>query len=156
VQLDLVRCGARLPVREVMHAHACNPHWYVNGLKAGGDIEHGIHLGPGAGDAGIHRTTGRYAARCGNLSDHGKSRGVLDDQMIVLVAFQLNQGQGRVHDPDCGFLWRNAVIGRDRARCGKGPQVRYRGGLWRIKVDLADIGVGSYFDRLAFHTARKS
>ena len=139
-----------------MHAYACNPHWNVKGLKTGGDIEHGIHLGPGAGDAGIHRTAGRHAARGRNLCDHGKSRGVLDDQVIVLVAFQFNQGQGRVHNPDRCFLRRNTVIGRDRARCGKGPQVRYGRGLGCIEVDLADIGIGSYFDGLAFHTAGKS
>jgi hypothetical protein len=76
--------------------------------------------------------------------------------MIILVAFQLDQSQGSVHNPDRCFLWRNTVVGRDGARCGKGPQVCDGCGLWRIKVDFADIGIGSYFDGLAFHTARES
>jgi hypothetical protein len=153
VQLDLVGRSARLTVWEIVHAHAGDQHRNVNGLKAGGDIEHGIRLGSGTGDARIHRTAGRHASRRGNLCDHGIPGGILDDQVIILVAFQLDHRQERIHGPDRCFLRGNTVVGRDRSRCRKRSQIRYGCILWGIEVDLTDIGIGSHFHRLTFHTA---
>ena len=141
---------------EIMHAHTCDPNRNVYGLKTGGDIEHGIHLGAGVGHASGHGATARYAARGRDLRDHGVSRGILEDQVIILVAFQLDHGQSRIHDPDRRLLRGNTIVGGDGRRRRKGSQVGYGCTLWSIEVDQADIGIGSYFHGLAFHAAGKS
>lgn len=153
MQLNLIGRRASLPVRKVKHSYSGDLHRNVGRLEAGGGRKHGVEFVPCVGDAIQKWTAGTDARRRGNLGDHRVARCVLNHQMIVRIALQLEKRESRIDDPQRSLCRRYAVIGRNGIRRGEGPHIGNRGIGGRVEVDQTRIGVGPGFNGLALNTA---
>ncbi len=99
MQLNLVRGRSRLTMRKVEHAHTRNLHGNVCRLEAGGGGELRVKLGARVGNVRQERAGRPDARGCRDLRDHGIAGCILNHEMVVGVALQLEQGQGCIDDP---------------------------------------------------------
>lgn len=153
MEFHLVRRRSRLPVGKIEHAHTRNLHRDVCGLEARCRRQHGVEFGARAGDGRQKRAGRAHARRRRNLRNHGVAGCILDDQVIVGIALQFVERQGRVDHPDGRLLRRNAIVGRNGAGRGKRDHIGNRGVCGRTQVHQTSIGIGSSLNRPTLHSA---
>ncbi len=153
VQFDAVGRNSSLTVQEVEESDAGDGHRHIGSLETarGGVLD--IEFGAGMLDTGQQDAGGSDAGRGGDLGDHGVTRSVAEDQVVVGVGLQLVFGQRGMHLEDGGLGRLDTVVGRQGGRCRQRGQRCDRGLCPGLEIDQTSVGVGASLYRPAFHSA---
>ena len=153
VQFDAVGRNSSLTVQEVEESDAGDGHRHIGSLEAARGGVLGIEFGAGMLDTGQQDAGGPDAGRGGDLGDHGVTRSVAEDQVVVGVGLQLVFGQRGMHLEDGGLGRLDTVVGRQGGRRRQRGQRCDRGLCPGLEIDQTSVGVGASLYRPAFHPA---
>src|SRR5947208_12019098 len=114
MELDPIRCNARLAVKVIKEADATHPNRHARRFEAPRRGELRVELAARALNRCQEATAGG-AGRVRNLGDHRASAAVPDDEVVVAVRLQL------VLDPCRVDRINRCLLGLNAAVCGTGP-----------------------------------
>src|SRR6266550_486949 len=152
MELDPIRCNARLAVKVIKEADATHANRHAGRFEAPRRGELRVELAARALNR-CQEATAAGAGRVRYLGDHRASAAVPDDKVVVAIRLQLVLDQCRVDRIDRRLLGLNAIVGGKRAGRWIAPHRGDRGRCDRSDIDEAGVGVGACLHGPSLDTA---